>query len=316
MANAATTVSKDASDKAKPRKLKQGSYKSFTLQKRIRTAAPIPGAFHLFWNGLQVLRRHWVVFSGIVLVYALLNVLLVQGINSVGNLEEAKQTVTEAYGDQLNGIGFGVTLFAHLVSTSGSALSPAAGAYQLILALIMSIVLIWTLREVYAGHKVRIRDGFYKGVYPLVTFVLVLCVIALQLLPLLFGGMLYNLVAANGIAITGMEQILWVALFFFFSLISLYMMSSSLFALYIVCLPGMTPIRALSSARELVRNRRWTVMRKVIFLPIALLVIAAVIIVPLILLAAPLAVWVFFILSMCSLAVIHSYLYALYRSLL
>ena len=58
-----------------------------------------------------------------------------------------------------------------------------------------------------------------------------------------------------------------------------------MFALYIVTLPDMTPMKALRSARELVRYRRWTVLRKVLFLPLMLLVVAAIIMVPIIILA-------------------------------
>jgi hypothetical protein len=94
------------------------------------------------------------------------------------------------------------------------------------------------------------------------------------------------------------------------------MVSSSVFALYIVTLPDVTPMQALRSARELVRHRRWSIARKVLFLPVSLLVIAAAIMIPVILLLTPASEWAFFVLSMFSLAVIHSYMYGLYRELL
>jgi hypothetical protein len=94
------------------------------------------------------------------------------------------------------------------------------------------------------------------------------------------------------------------------------MLASSLFALYIVTLPGMTPIRALRSARGLVRYRRWTVIRKILWLPLLLLLVAAVIMLPIIIWLTAVAQWVFFILSMFALLAVHSYMYALYRELL
>ena len=75
-------------------------------------------------------------------------------------------------------------------------------------------------------------------------------------------------------------------------------------------------MEALRSARQLVRYRRWTIMRKFIFLPVAVLFIGAVLIIPLIIYATPLAEWTFFALTMLALAVIHSYVYNLYRELL
>jgi hypothetical protein len=120
----------------------------------------------------------------------------------------------------------------------------------------------------------------------------------------------------NGIAIYAVEKILWALLFAGLALLTLYMLSSSVFALYIVTLPDMTPMKALRSARELVRYRRWTVLRKIICLPIILLLVALVIMLPVIILLTPLARWVFFILTMAALLAIHAYMYTLYRELL
>ena len=78
----------------------------------------------------------------------------------------------------------------------------------------------------------------------------------------------------------------------------------------------MTPIKALRSAREVVRYRRWTIIRKVITLPIIILLVFAIVIIPLIIFVTPLSQWVFFIMSMVTLLVIHAYMYELYRELL
>jgi len=123
-------------------------------------------------------------------------------------------------------------------------------------------------------------------------------------------------VISNSIAVSGIEQFAWGLFFFMLALLSLYMLSSSLFALYIVTLPDMTPMKALRSARELVRNRRWIVLRKIIFLPLALLVLGGLVVIPVILIWAPAAQWIFFIGTMVALAITHSYMYSLYRELL
>jgi hypothetical protein len=152
--------------------------------------------------------------------------------------------------------------------------------------------------------------------YPLVPFMLVLTVVGLQLVPMLIGSTLYVTVINGGIAVYAAEKILWGLLFIVLALLSLYMLASSLFALYIVTLPDMTPMKALRSARELVRYRRWTVLRKMLALPLILLLVAFVIMLPIIILAAPLARWVFFLLTMTALTAAHAYMYTLYRELL
>jgi hypothetical protein len=78
----------------------------------------------------------------------------------------------------------------------------------------------------------------------------------------------------------------------------------------------MTPMKALRSARELVRYRRWTVLRKVLWLPFVLLLAAALIMVPIIIWLTALAQWIFFLLTMFAVAAVHAYLYGLYRELL
>lgn len=75
-------------------------------------------------------------------------------------------------------------------------------------------------------------------------------------------------------------------------------------------------MKALRSARELVRYRRWTVLRKILFLPVVLLVAAAVVMVPIIIWLTPLAQWIFFLLTMFALVAVHAYMYNLYRELL
>ena len=171
-------------------------------------------------------------------------------------------------------------------------------------------------RQVLSGKQPRIRDAYYKGMTPLIPFMLVLLVIGLQLLPLLIGSALYSMVMSNGIAVYFIEKLLWTLLFIGLALWSLYMISASVFALYIITLPEMTPVKALRSARELVRHRRWTVLRKILFLPLVLLLVTALIMVPIIILATVVVQWVFFGLTIFALLVVHGYAYTLYRELL
>lgn len=281
-----------------------------------KTSRQLPNVFQLIREATSILGRHWKVFGGIALLYGVLNALLVRGFGAAGNLGEAKLTLDQVFTGNWGELASSFTLFAYLLGSSGNSGSPTAGVYQFVLAVIVSLALIWALRQLYAKHTTRVRDGFYRGMSPLIPFVLVMSVVALQLLPLAIGAGAYTTVVSNGIAVTPLEQLLWAVPTFGLTVLSLYLVSSSLFALYIVTLPDMTPVAALRAAKQLVAKRRWTVMRKILFLPLVLLLAAAVVIVPVILFATPLAAWLFFVLTMCLLPVIHSYMYALYRSML
>lgn len=298
-----------------PRQLKRPAHKSFRLQKRVK-GEKVAGAFRILGSSFAVIGRNWKLFLGITLIYGFLNMVLVQGFQATGSLSEAKDLLDQLFAGSFGQLASGLTLFVYLLGSSGNTANPTASAYQLILILVMSLAIIWALRQAYAGHAIRIRDSFYRGMSPLVQFVLVLIVVCLQLIPMAVGLLVYGSVVSGGLAATGVEQVLWALFAFLLSLLSLYLLASSLFALYIVTLPDMTPVQALRSARQLVAHRRWTVMRKVLFLPLVLLVLSAVIIVPVILYATPLASWIFFVTSMLILPIVHSYMYSLYRALL
>lgn len=299
--------------KAGARKLKSPKYSSFRLQKRIKRPGQVPGAPRLLAGAVKVLGSNWKVFAGIIGVYALLNILFAQGLAALQNLDSAKTSLDQAESSS----GALVTGLALFVSLAGFAnTDPAAAVYQFVLALIASLAVVWALRQVYAQNMVRVRDAFYKGMFPLVPFVLVLLVIGVQLIPFLIGAFVYSIVSATGVAASAAELVLWGTMFFLLALASLYMVASSIFALYIVCLPDMTPIQALRSARKLVLGRRWMVLRKVVFLPIAIVLLALVLLMPLLVYATAIAGWVYFLYSMAGLAIVHSYMYRLYRSLL
>ena len=276
----------------------------------------LPGAFSLFKSAVWLLKQHWKVFLGILAIYGLMNAFIVQGLSAVGDLKEAKSVLDELVAGGWEQLAGSFTIFTYLLGPSGNSASSTAGVYQFLLILIVSLALIWVIRQLYAGNVVRVRDGFYHGMAPLVPFVLVLAVLTMQLLPMAAGLSLYSLVTSNGIAATLMEQTLWGLLAVSLSAVSLYFVSSSIFALYIVTLPDMEPMRALRSAKELVKHRRWAVLGKILLLPIILLLLAGLIMVPLILYATPLAAWAFYLIVALVLPIVHNYIYTLYRSLL
>ena len=163
---------------------------------------------------------------------------------------------------------------------------------------------------------VKVRYAYYKGIYPLIPFLAILLLIGIELLPLVAGISLYVFALNYTIAVTALEKLLFIVIMVGLSALSLYLISSSIFALFIVTLPEMTPVKALRSARDLVRKRRWPILLRLLYLPVALLIVSALIILPFIIFVSVIAQWVFLILSLVLLAVAVSYLYNLYREML
>lgn len=299
------------------RKLKPARYASFKLSKPIKhEGPPVRSAFKLFSNSVRHIWRHKKILGGLLVTYALLSLVLVRGFGGGLDIRELQASLSELFAQNESKTITTLTVFGALMADASTPVSDAAGVYQSVVLVIMSLAVIWTLRQTYEGREARYGDAFYKSQYPLVPFLLVLLVISLQLIPLAVGSFLYSLVIGGGLATTIVEQAIWGVLIFLLVLLSLYMLASSLLALYAVTLPNMRPLQALRSSRELVRHRRWAIIRKLLFLPLALLLLAAAVTIPVIVLVPAIASWVFFAFSLLALVVSHSYIFALYRELL
>lgn len=300
----------------KPRRLRNAPRYKFRFRRQFSQPQPIVSVWRITRRTASILWQHKVLFLGLALIYGVLNLLLVRGFSGGTDVSQIKSDLSEVFKGNVGALASSMSIFVTLVSTSGNTSSSTGGAYQLFVVLVMSLAVIYALRMTLANEIIRLRDAFYQGMYPLIPFLLVLLVVALQCLPFLLGATIYNIAVSTGIAGDVGEQALWGILFLLLAGASVYMLCSSLFALYIVTLPGMTPMKALRSARELVRFRRWPIIRKLFFLPLVLLVAAAVIMLPVILVLPVLAQWLFFLLTMIGLVAMHAYMYVLYRELL
>lgn len=305
-----TAKKTSSSSETVKRKIQTPKYRSFRLQKRLpkaQVAKPV-GALALIKQTASLIARNWKLFLGIVIISALLNALFVQGFftTDVAATKQNVEATTHGLGGKLLGglSGLGVL--------SGAGNDVSTSAYRFILLVIISLAVIWTIRRLLSGEKARIRDGFYVGMYPLVPFILVFLVISLELIPIAIGTYLFSIVGASG----GVEIILWSLVLLGLVILTLYMLSSSIFALYIACLPDMQPIAALKSAVQLVRRRRVTVVSRLLALPLLLVIGFGLIMLPVIMWLTPLSAATFFILLMVTLPVVHIYLYLLYRDLL
>lgn len=309
-------VVKSSAAKGVPtRRLKYPKYSHFRLSKKIKHPSPkLSPAWRLFGRSIVSLVKYWKIFLGILVIYILLTLALVKGFSLNSGLIDFKQTLQTISSTTPLNLNSSITLLNFLISNSGPT-NDVATAYLSILLVIMSLAIIWALRQTQAGLKITVRDVFYKGLYPLVPLILVLLVISLQTIPLLGANFLYSIIFGT-VAVSLIEKALWVILFFLLVVLSLYMITSSIFALYIVTLPDVTPLQALRAAQQLVRFRRWTIMRKLLFLPFILLLIGTVILLPIILYLTVAAEWTYFCLSIAALFVIHSYIYTVYRELL
>lgn len=302
--------------KFKPKK-RFGRFKKAPETARPDDLRKLPSSFKLFAQACRLPARHWEIFGGIMLLFTILNVIMIGGFSQADDLQNLKAALNDVFSGNLGKLATGFTLFGSLIGDgTGTAANGAAQAYQSMLLVVFSLALIWALRQVYAEQSIRIRDAFYQGMQPLIPFVLVLLAIGLRMLPATFGGFIYGALIVSGVLRNNIEFLFGGLIVFILLAWTIYMLCSALFAAYIVTLPEMTPLQALRSSKAIVRFRRGSVLRKLLFLPLALFLAAAFIMVPVSLLLTPIAAVVFFFLVVIGVLVSHSYMYALYRELI
>jgi len=247
-------------------------------------------------------------------VYLLLNIVFASGISNVSTAFNDIKTNLNTSGS--TGLLHAASGFGSLVGSAGASGSATGSVFQSILFVFESLVIIWALRHLLSGQKVSVKMAYYKSMTPLVPFLLVLFVIIIQLLPVTIGATVLAAVSTSVFTNTAAATIVSAIAFVLLAAWSVYMVSASIFALYIVTLPDMQPRQALRSAKDLVKFRRLVVIRKVFFLPILVLLAMGVVIIPLILYASALVPAVFYVLSMLTILFVHAYLYSLYRGLI
>lgn len=296
---------------------KAPTYKSFRLQKRIKHPKGSPiGVRRLLERTFRLLWEIKKPLAGVLVVFAFLNIIFVQGFNAPINVAELRVDIENALGENVDRTTQNLTIFGELISGRSDTSVESAGLYRNLMLLFLSLALVWMFRQHTAGNKVTTKAAIYRSTYPLVPTLLVLLVIGLQLLPFAVAASIFSVVVENGIAANGFETAVWILLLILSGLLSFYLTSSSVFALYIVTLPEMTPMKALRSARQLVRHRRFVVMRRLLVLPIIMFIILAGLLLPAIFFAEVIAPWLYFVLGLLGLPFLHAYVYSLYRELL
>ena len=284
---------------------------------QVRKLTSMPNVLKLTRQVFFIFKTHWKPLLGIVVVYLILNIIFASGLSNLNSaVDNIRTNLNNSSGATAHPLTKAVSGFGALVGSAGVSGSSTGSVLQTVLFVLESLVIIWALRQLLSGKSIGVKQAYYHSMYPLIPFLLIIFVIILELLPITVGAAFLTAVVSS--AVSGLVLVAWLAWLFFILLAgwSFYMLSSSIFALYIVTLPEMMPRDALRSAKNLVRYRRWGIIGRVIYLPIFILLAMAVIIVPLILVAPFLVAPVFYALSMLSILFIHSYLYSLYRGLL
>jgi hypothetical protein len=324
--NPLTSIKKRVSSR-----LKDGPHDSFRITHRrdyVRSLE-LPGYFAFTKYVNKTLWTYRKTFISLTLIYALLTILMV-GIASQDTYTTLLDTLQTTSGDFFNGVwgGIGKTSLLFMTAISGGFsqdLSDSQQIYAGFITLLTWLTSVWLLRNILAGHNVKLRDGLYNAGSPIISTFVVALLFMVQLLPMALAFIGYSAASATGLLDGGIEAMLfWVAAGLL-TLLSLYWITSTFFALIIITIPGMYPLQAVKTASELVIGRRLRILLRLLWMMVTLIFGWALVMIPMISIDLwikdlwPAASWVptvpltMLILSSLTIVWVSSYIYLLYR---
>jgi len=306
-------------------------HRSFRRTRRRDALQPLnlPGYIALTHFVNKTLWSNKRLFIPLVIIYAILYLVLI-GIGSQETYTALSDAVKQLNNSLLDG---GLTsfseagaIFISIANTGlGGTLTDVQQIYAFILIILSWLTTVWLLRGILAGQKLKLRDALYQAGAPIVATFVVVLVFLVQLIPIALAAIGYSAASYSGLLDGGIEAMLfWVAAGLL-AILSLFWVTSTLFAMIIVTLPGTYPFRALSIASDMVLGRRVKILLRFVWMSLVTILAWAVVLIPIILLnmwltsfwpwfsSVPLIPAMMLILSSATTVWIAAYVYTLYR---
>ena len=248
----------------------------------------MPGIGQHLFESLRFLIKNWRIFLPFLALMVIASIVFVGIVNQENYIkfQEALDQVDADGGGKLNGFTKAGLLLVSAVTTSGLTGQAGEGAiiFQALIFLVIWLVTIYIMRHYLAGQKVKLRDGLYNAMSPLISTFVVLIVVLLETLPILIMLVAYSAAVQTDFLAAPFYALLFLVFAALMILISAYLLSGSLIALIAVSAPGLYPMEALKSAADLVAGRRMKIIIRVLALIIAIILAWVVVMLPLILL--------------------------------
>jgi hypothetical protein len=323
-----------AINKRKSDLLSRRPHRSFrkTLRRDYKRSLKLPGYFAFSKHVRQTLWVNRKTFISLAIVYALITVLMV-GIASQDNYTTVVNTLKSTSGDMFNGFwgNLGSAGLLSLTAITGglsTTLTDSQQIYAGLIVLLTWLTTVWLLRNILAGHKVKLRDGLYNAGSPILPTFLVALLAIVQLLPLALALIAYGAAVSTGLLNNGVEAMLFWVADSLLALLSVYWLSSTFFALIIVTLPGMYPYQAIKTAGDLVVGRRLRLLLRFSWMALGILIVWGIVLIPTIIFDSwlkniwsavnwlPIVPVVLLALSSLTIVWVSSYTYLLYRKVI
>jgi len=271
----------------------------------------------------KFIREHKKIMLGLGLLYAVVAYVLVGGVSQLDYVSFKDATVQVVDGN-MGALGTAFSLFGAALTNNLS--TPPSEVQQFLSATLIIffwLSVVWASRMLSADKEIRLRDALYNSGAPFIPTLIILAVIAVQLLPAAIGIFGYATALNGGWLDGGVESMSFAVAAVLLTLLSAYFLVSSLTAMIVTTLPGTYPWQALRTARELVMNRRWGMVLRVLALLVHVVILWGVVMIPVFLIDTWLRFdWLplvpIFVQALTGLTLVLTsvYIYKLYRSLL
>ena len=233
--------------------------------------------------------KFWKIFLPLLLIFVGLYIFLI-GAMSENTLADVKANVEQTNKDVADGkIGTvgkaGLTLLG-IISTGGlTTMNDAQIVIAVLLFTIIWLVTIYLARHLLAGHQeIKMRDGFYSALSPLVSTLVVGLIIFLEAIPIMITVIIFQVALTTEFLSTPFYALLFFMFAALMITLSLYLLSSSFFAIIVVSAPGLYPLTAVRMAKNLIMGRRLRFLIRVFYLVIIVALLYLLLLMPAIIL--------------------------------
>ncbi len=272
------------------RKKRINPHKSFKRSYRedYKRELAVPGIMYHIFATFKIIFKNWKLFLPLLVIAVVLNAVFV-GIMSESNYAQFQdildETSVQVAGGDIGNVAKAGLLLISTVTTGGLSgdSSEAAAVFGVIIFLIVWLVTIFLLRHRLANHKIKLRDGLYNALTPLISTFLVFVVAVIQCIPIFILIVVYSAAIQTEFLTTPFYALVFFIFAAMMILLSGYLLSSSLIAFVAVSAPGLYPIKALHTASDLMMGRRVKFVIRLLALILALAVVWVIVMLPLIL---------------------------------
>lgn len=248
----------------------------------------IPGLMSHVAATFKIIRQNLKIFLPLIGLIVLLYVVLV-GLMSENTFQEFKDSIDrtnkEIVSGRLGNLGrAGLTLVGTVATGGLTTMNDAQKVFSVLLFIITWLVSIYLTRHLLAGNHPRMRDGLYNALTPLISTLFVALIIFVELIPIMFVVITYQAAVSTEFLKTPFYALVYFIFASLMTILSVYLTSSSFLGLIAVSAPGLYPLNAIETARNLIAGRRIRFLVRLIYLFFCVALIYVIVVLPAILL--------------------------------